>query len=281
MRTRFLTKLTNGEVESYLEKNDLIYVPVGVTETHGALPLDSETVLAEAIAYEMAGETDGLVLHNLPYFFAGATPVGRGTVQMSVKDGMIYLDKIAKSLLKQGFKRQIYVTCHGPAHITMSGMVRDFFDETKVPILYIDMVKAIGSIDDLSFNMMEKFNDIVIGAYDLLGRLDDVPLNIPESNSVSYDPNQMLQAMMDNPAATLEKLAHQSGAIGYYFDQPSDHMYTPLLQTSEERQKYAQSGVKAIHEIVEKLNMTEIVQTLKAVDQFTQSNSLKKYGDWL
>ena len=281
MRTRFLTKLTNGEVESYLEKNDLIYVPVGVTETHGALPLDSETVLAEAIAYEMAGETDGLVLHNLPYFFAGATPVGRGTVQMSVKDGMIYLDKIAKSLLKQGFKRQIYVTCHGPAHITMSGMVRDFFDETKVPILYIDMVKAIGSIDDLSFNMMEKFNDIVIGAYDLLGRLDDVPLNIPESNSVSYDPNQMLQAMMDNPAATLEKLAHQSGAIGYYFDQPSDHMYTPLLQTSEERQKYAQSGVKAIHEIVEKLNMTEIVQTLKAVDQFTQLNSLKKYGDWL
>ena len=281
MRTRFLTKLTNGEVESYLEKNDLIYVPVGVTETHGALPLDSETVLAEAIAYEMAGETDGLVLHNLPYFFAGATPVGRGTVQMSVKDGMNYLDKIAKSLLKQGFKRQIYVTCHGPAHITMSGMVRDFFDETKVPILYIDMVKAIGSIDDLSFNMMEKFNDIVIGAYDLLGRLDDVPLNIPESNSVSYDPNQMLQAMMDNPAATLEKLAHQSGAIGYYFDQPSDHMYTPLLQTSEERQKYAQSGVKAIHEIVEKLNMTEIVQTLKAVDQFTQSNSLKKYGDWL
>lgn len=281
MRTRFLTKLTNGEVESYLEKNDLIYVPVGVTETHGALPLDSETVLAEAIAYEMAGETDGLVLHNLPYFFAGATPVGRGTVQMSVKDGMNYLDKIAKSLLKQGFKRQIYVTCHGPAHITMSGMVRDFFDETKVPILYIDMVKAIGSIDDLSFNMMEKFNDIVIGAYDLLGRLDDVPLNIPESNSVSYDPNQMLQAMMDNPAATLEKLAHQSGAIGYYFDQPSDHMYTPLLQTSEERQKYAQSGVKAIHEIVEKLNMTEIVQTLKAVDQFTQLNSLKKYGDWL
>ena len=281
MRTRFLTKLTNGEVESYLEKNDLIYVPVGVTETHGALPLDSETVLAEAIAYEMAEETDGLVLHNLPYFFAGATPVGRGTVQMSVKDGMIYLDKIAKSLLKQGFKRQIYVTCHGPAHITMSGMVRDFFDETKVPILYIDMVKAIGSIDDLSFNMMEKFNDIVIGAYDLLGRLDDVPLNIPESNSVSYDPNQMLQAMMDNPAATLEKLAHQSGAIGYYFDQPSDHMYTPLLQTSEERQKYAQSGVKAIHEIVEKLNMTEIVQTLKAVDQFTQLNSLKKYGDWL
>jgi creatinine amidohydrolase/Fe(II)-dependent formamide hydrolase-like protein len=50
MRTRFLSKMTNGEVEEYLNRNDIIYVPVGVTETHGALPLDSETVLAEAIA---------------------------------------------------------------------------------------------------------------------------------------------------------------------------------------------------------------------------------------
>ena len=35
MRTRFLSKLTNGEVEEYLKGNDMIYVPVGVTETHG------------------------------------------------------------------------------------------------------------------------------------------------------------------------------------------------------------------------------------------------------
>src|SRR3954454_4991668 len=96
MRTRFLSKLTNGEVEDYLQRNALIFIPVGVTETHGALPLDSETVLAEAIALKMAEKSDGLVLHNLPYFFAGATPTGRGTLQISIKDGMSYLDKIAK-----------------------------------------------------------------------------------------------------------------------------------------------------------------------------------------
>src|SRR5881392_763513 len=113
MRTRFLPKLTNGEVEEYLNRNDLIFVPVGVTETHGALPLDSETVVAEAIALKLAEEVDGLVLPNLPYFCPGATPTGRGTVQMSIKDGMGYLSKIAKSLLKQGFRRQVYVTAHG------------------------------------------------------------------------------------------------------------------------------------------------------------------------
>lgn len=279
MRTRFLSKLTNGEVENYLDRNDLIYVPVGVTETHGALPLDAETVLAEAIALKMAEKTDGLVLHNLPYFFAGATPVGRGTVQMSVKDGMAYLDKIAKSLLKQGFRRQIYVTCHGPAHMTLSGMVRDFFDETKVPILYIDIIKTVETIKDLSFNVFEKFNEISIGAYKILGILEDVPLNVPESNSVSYDPQKVLEANLNHPANPLGKLAYQSGAIGYYFDKPSDHMYTPLLKTPEERQKYADEGEAYILEIVEKLNMNTIAETLRKVDEYTQNNSLEKYGE--
>lgn len=281
MRTRFLSKLTNGEVENYLDRNDLIYVPVGVTETHGALPLDAETVLAEAIALKMAEKTDGLVLHNLPYFFAGATPVGRGTVQMSVKDGMAYLDKIAKSLLKQGFRRQIYVTCHGPAHMTLSGMVRDFFDETKVPILYIDIIKTVETIKDLSFNVFEKFNEISIGAYKILGILEDVPLNVPESNSVSYDPQKVLEANLNHPANPLGKLAYQSGAIGYYFDKPSDHMYTPLLKTPEERQKYADEGEAYILEIVEKLNMNTIAETLRKVDEYTRNNSLEKYGEWI
>ena len=131
MRTRFLSKLTNGEVEEYLQRNDLIFVPVGVTETHGALPLDSETVVAEALALKMAEEADGLILHNLPYFFAGGTVVGRGTVQMSIRAGIDYLYEIAKSLLKQGFRRQVYVTCHGPAYLTISPVIRDFLKKQK------------------------------------------------------------------------------------------------------------------------------------------------------
>jgi creatinine amidohydrolase len=207
VNTRFLSKLTNGEVEEYLNRNDIIYVPVGVTETHGALPLDAETVLAEAIALKMAEESDGLVLQNLPYFFPGGTIVGRGTIQMSIKEGMSYLDKIAKSLLIQGFRRQVYITSHGPTHMTVSGMVRDFFDETKVPILYMDVLKAG---EAANFNLMEAFHDMSIGAYKLLGRLEDVPLNVPESHSVTYDVQHMLAGMGKNPGNLLGKYAYQS-----------------------------------------------------------------------
>lgn len=275
MRTRFLTKLTNGEVEEYLERNDIVFVPVGVTETHGSLPLDSETVLAEAIALKMAEESDGLVLHNLPYFFPGGTIVGRGTIQMSIKDGMAYLDKIAKSLLNQGFRRQIYITSHGPAHMTVSGMVRDFFDETKVPILYMDIIKAA---EAANFNLMDVFHDISIGAYKIVGRLDDVPLNVPESHSVTYDVGHMLAGMGKNPGNILGKYAYQSGAVGSYFNEPSDHMATPLLKTPEERETHANAGVQAINEFVKAVDMPTIVETLRQVDVYTKDTILPRYG---
>ena len=275
MRTRFLSKMTNGEVEEYLDRNDIIYVPVGVTETHGALPLDSETVLAEAIALKMAEESDGLVLHNLPYFFPGGTIIGRGTIQMSIKDGMAYLDKIAKSLLNQGFKRQIYITSHGPGYLTVSGMVRDFFDETKVPALYMDVLKAA---EAANFNLMDSFHNMTIGAYKVLGRLEDVPLNVPESHSVTYDVQHMLSGMSKNPGNKLGKYAYQSGAVGSYFNEPSDHMATPLLKTSEEREAHADSGVQAINELVKALDMPTIVETLRQVDIYTKDTILPKYG---
>lgn len=148
-------------------------------------------------------------------------------------------------------------------------MVRDFFDETKVPILYMDMMKAMETIQDLSFDTMEKFNDMAIGAYQILGKLEDVPLNIPESNSVSYNLEEVMEANKIHPANELGKFAGQSGAVGYYFNKPSDHLYTPLLKTEEERTAYAESGVAAIQEVVEKFDMNRVVQALKEVDDYT------------
>ena len=91
MRTRFLPKMTHDEVEEYLKRNDIIYVPFGTVEVHGTFPMDVENTTPEAFAKLMAEETDGLVLGSLPYFFCGASPISRGTIQMSVEQGLPYL----------------------------------------------------------------------------------------------------------------------------------------------------------------------------------------------
>ncbi len=228
----------------------------------------------------MAEQTNGLVLHNLPYFFAGATPVGRGTVQMSIKDGMSYLDRLAQSLLNQGFRRQVYITSHGPAYLTVSPMIRDFFDRTKAPILYMDMIKAIEAAN-LPYDFMNEFNNMLVGGYKLLDRLEDVPLQMTENNSVSYDIEKVMQKNLEHPATPLGKFAYQSGAVGYYFDEALDHTYSPFIESKEHREELAKAGVKVITDIVEALHMQEVVQSLKDVDQYTQDTSISQYGEWL
>ena len=108
-------------------------MPVGTVEMHGGLPLDSETVISEAFALKMAEACDGLVLTGLPYFYAGATASGRRTVQVSVRQASTP-ERHCPQPLRQGFKRQVYISFHGPAHMTCSPMVRDFFSMTGVPI---------------------------------------------------------------------------------------------------------------------------------------------------
>ena len=108
MRTRIIPKMLNDEVEEYLTRNDIVIVPVGTVEMHGGFPLDSETVVSEAFALKMAEACDGLVLTGLPYFYAGATASGRGTVQVSIQEGIRYLTGIAESLLRQDLKTDLY-----------------------------------------------------------------------------------------------------------------------------------------------------------------------------
>ena len=171
MRTRLLTSLTNTEIEEYMRRNDVIYVPVGNVEVHGGFPADCEYVGPLAFAMKMAEETDGLVLPYMAYFFPGGTVVGKATVYVTPSEGLAYLKVIARSLLRQGFRRQIYLTGHGPSPQTLSPLMREFFDETKDPILYIETGLLMRKVK-------ADFNKVLFGAYQIAGRLEDIPLNV-------------------------------------------------------------------------------------------------------
>lgn len=270
MRTRILPKMLNREVETYLEKNDIILIPVGTVELHGGFPLDSETVISEAFALKMAEEADGLVLTGLPYFYAGATAIGRGTTQVSVRQGIDYLGAVARSLLRQGFKRQIYISFHGPAHMTCSPMVRDFFDETGVPILYIDLTMQMMAQAKELFQSMESFHAITVGAYDILGRLTDIPLTTEYHHT---------EPQTTKDFDSLFGLAYQSGSTGYCFGDVKDHMSTPNIPTQETQTALAEEGVALIEQIVSRMDMKRIVADLRSLDNFEQE--VMKQFPWI
>ena len=266
MRTRILGKLVNSEVQDYLQRNDIIIVPVGTTEMHGGLPLDCETVLSEAIALKMAEACDGLVLTGLPYFYAGATASGRGTVEVSVRDGIDYLGAIARSLLRLGFKRQVYISFHGPGHMTICPMLRDFYDETGVPILYMDCMIHLGKCRDI-FPSMEALNDIFVGAYKIMNRIGDIPL------VTGYNHGNPQSCA---PFNDLFGLGFQSAAVGYCFGENGDHAPTPDIPDIATRDRMADSGEKIICQMVERMNMPHVVEQLRKLEEYGLENE-KKY----
>lgn len=259
LRTRILPKMLNSEVEAYLERNDIIIVPVGTVEMHGGFPLDSETTISEAYALKMAEACDGLVLTDLPYFYAGATASGRGTTQVSVREGINYLSAIAHSLLRQGFKRQIYISFHGPAHMTCSPMVRDFYDETGVPILYMDLtMQMLQNARDL-FKSMDAFHTITVGAYQIMNRLEDVPLTTEYSEQLP----KKCDAFND-----IFNLAYQSASTGYYFSEPTDHMPTTAIPDEETRQRLAGEGAELISSLVQRMDVPHVVEQLRKLEAY-------------
>ena len=261
MRTRMLPKLLNSEVEEYLGRSDIIIVPVGTVELHGGLPLDSETVISEAFALRMAEACDGLVLPNLPYFYAGATAMGRGTVQVSVRQGIDYLGAIAHSLLRQGFRRQIYISLHGPACLTCSPMVRDFFDETGVPILYLDLSLQLFQNSKDLFSDLADFHAMTVGGYDILGRLEDVPLT---TEFFHTHPQTV------SPFNTLINAGYASGSVGYYFGDVGDHMSTPVIDTPQRRVELAKRGAALVDAVVARMDMQKVVDDMKDFETFNR-----------
>ncbi len=267
MRTRILGKMLNSEVQEYLSRNDIIIVPVGTTEMHGGFPLDCETVISEAYCLRMAEACDGLGLTGLPYLYAGAPASGRGTVQVTIRHGIDYLGAIARSLLRLGFKRQVYLSFHGPAHMTICPMIRDFYDETGVPALYMDCMIQFNKNKDLLTDFSNDFHAITVGAYKVMNRLEDVPL------VTGY---QHTAPQSCAPFQDLFSLGYQSAAVGYCFGENGDHMSTPDIPDLATRDALAQRGEALINAMVERMDMPHVVEQMRKLEEYGHENE-KKY----
>jgi creatinine amidohydrolase len=142
MRSKYLTSLTNAKIESYLKHNDFIFIPVGTVEVHGGLLL-TRIRCSRGLRIE-DGRGDGWTRPATPHLLLPRRNTGwKGDPVVTPSDGLAYLKNIAHSLLRQGFRRQIYVSLHGPSFEMLSPFIREFFDQTKDPILYIDAIQLV------------------------------------------------------------------------------------------------------------------------------------------
>lgn len=255
MRTRVLGSMIDKEVEDYLDRGGkTIIIPVGNTETHGAMPLDVEYVLPMAYAIKMAEQIDALVLPHIAYNYPGVTTVGRGTVRSDPTHMSAYLKHLCYSLDRQGFHYFLFVSNHAPAYNSVDPTLREFFDETLDPTINVsgsvrkgsDVVQAAGG----------KTDKIMFGAYKVVGVLDEIPLGVMGKSEPQPD-------FIKN----INNLVGGSNPAGIVIRNPEEHAWYPDKPlTAADRTAFADEGEVQLDAVVKAMRVPEIMAQLVAID---------------
>jgi creatinine amidohydrolase len=294
MRTRLLCSLTNLEIEDYLRRNDVIIVPIGPIEVNGANPVDIEYVGPLSYAVKIAEKMDALVLEHMVFAYPGGTASARGTVYVSPSEWANFIKTIATSLLRQGFKTQIYITGHGPSHSFMDTFLFEFMAEKKIAVLHMSM----GTVaSNLKLDTKVDRGATTLGSYAIVGRLNDVPLTtdlagINQPDLAAYlqaNPERAQTAMTRPPAQQTQQQTGLRGGrlndtypVTHFYSSPYDHggVPKPLATTAEERDRLAKQGVAYINEVVDKMDAPGILKALREQQKYVDG-VVNKLGDLL
>lgn len=275
MRTRIYNKLNVKEIEAYINKGgSTIFLPLGVIECHGAYPVDVETVLPQAFAKLLAEKADGLVLTDLPYFYAGGTVISDATIHISIKDGIDYLDKLCTSLVQQGFRHIFFVSGHGPASITIDAFSRDFFEKTGIHPCHLEVFHMVrvafpnASFRDVTVQgtpLRIMLNELMCGAYKVLD-IEDALLVDPNAPKAEYDATPVEELVTRFEAA----LTSFGGVPSRLFSHETQHSNCIQFESVEARDEVCTRGAEYIQQIIDAVNMDEVMQALDGYQAYVR-----------
>jgi creatinine amidohydrolase len=113
------------QVEEYLERDDRIVLPLGSTEQHGYLSLETDNILAERVSAEAAEPLGVLVLPVVPYGLTPSFAAYPGSPTLRLETFVSVVRDQLDSLHGQGFRRFLLVNGHG-GNLPAGSLVREW-----------------------------------------------------------------------------------------------------------------------------------------------------------
>ena len=143
----YLQTMTKKDMEERLAKNDILIVPVGSTENHGAAgPIGEDTFIVSRMAEEIAKATGCTVAHPLCYGSHPYHHLGQpGTVVIPDDVFSDYIRAMVAGFWNTGFRKQIWMSIHGQEYIIPSA-INEFGKRYQVPamVIFVDVPRVMG-----------------------------------------------------------------------------------------------------------------------------------------
>ena len=99
------------QVEARVAIDDRCILPIGSTEQHAYLSLATDTILAEQVAAEAAGDVP--VFLALPFGLASMFMAYPGTIALRLSTFALLIEDMLDSVYRHGFRRILVVNGHG------------------------------------------------------------------------------------------------------------------------------------------------------------------------
>lgn len=143
----YFQTMTKRDVEERLKKNDILIVPLGSTENHGAAgPFGEDTFVVTRMAEEIAKATGCTVAEPLHYGSHPFHHLGQpGTVVIPDDVFSDYIRAMIAGFWNTGFRKQIWISLHGQEYIIPSAL-QEFGKRYQVPamLFFVDVPRVMG-----------------------------------------------------------------------------------------------------------------------------------------
>ena len=144
MKSVWINELTWMDIAEYLEKDDLVIIPIGSTEQHGPSgPMGVDTYAAMAIAEDAAKEAGVLVTPPLWYGDSPHHLNFPGTISLLPETLIAVVKDIVRSLERNGFGKFVIVNGHKGANLAALTVACKSLKQYELPHIQIALTDPL------------------------------------------------------------------------------------------------------------------------------------------